>query len=451
MGFAVYTELTCKQCKPDRFFHKREGLKLHSVIQHGREGAMRTIQSLPLKTSSSARAAASNTRATRASSKDSDSTNQFSSGMRRSQKSLNVGGIEIIELEDEEDEDILVLADGNAENVSVHVRPQSDDVNDVEDINEDEDIECVEIVEVSENHIKSFKPKNYKWMENSPLYQPEVMLMNSLNLKIRQVNTSSDEVESVVTPQIGTENFSSDEVELVVPPQIGTENFSSDEVELVVLPQISSENFELHEETVDGEEIVVLDDTILLDGSPVKKSSHIRNLFTDDEDSANRSKRTLVDNLNDTSSKRVRHDDRDELLLVENENDDNNDLMDIQNMLEVTMEENDESVVDIEFSPFTAINVNSQEEILEIDLEPEVEVLQVDKQDNIEAHTVDEKDEIEAHAAESFKPKSIKDLVKQWANEEESLISRNYDEVGKIRTKKSWKDLKPKPYLTSRG
>jgi len=211
-----------------------------------------------------------------------------------------------------------------------------------------------------------------------------------------------------------------------------------------VPPQISSENLELHEETVDGEEIVVLDDTIHLEGSPVKKSSHIRNLFTDNEDSAN------VSNLNDTSSKRVRHDDRDELLLVEDENDDNSDLIDIQNMLEVTMEENDESVVDVEFSPFTEINVNSQEEILEIDLEPEVEVLQVDEQDNIEAHAIDVNDDIEAHAAEPYKPKSIKDLVKQWASEE-ALNSRNCDEVGKIRTKKRRKDLKPKPYLTSRG
>ena len=33
----------------------------------------------------------------------------------------------------------------------------------------------------------------------------------------------------------------------------------------------------------------------------------------------------------------------------------------------------------------------------------------------------------------------------QWASEEEALISKT-PEVGKIRTKKSRKDLKPKPY-----
>jgi len=271
MGFAVYTELTCKQCKPDRFFHKREGLRLHNVIQHGRGGSMimRTSQSLPIKLSG-APAAVSNTRVTRAKSNP-----------------LGLG-------------------------------TQPGDIQDVDYADDDDDVECVEIVEVGENHIKSFKPKNYKWKEVSPLYQPEVLLMNSLNLKMREVNTSFDEVE------------------MFIPPSLITENIGQ------------------HEENVDDDEIVVLDNTILLKSSRAKRRS-----VGGDRD------------LRNSESKRGRRDD-DELLLVEDESDDTDDLVNIQNLLEVTiMEENE--IIEVELEPE------------EVDLEPEdVEVLHLDEQNNIE-------------------------------------------------------------------
>merc|ERR1711872_812960 len=115
MGFAVYTELTCKQCKPDRFFHKREGLRLHSVIQHGREGSviMRSSQSLPLKLSG-APTAESNTRVARAN----------SNLLALNKRSSNGRGIEIIELKDEVDEDIQLRAHDDSENETLQVRTQ---------------------------------------------------------------------------------------------------------------------------------------------------------------------------------------------------------------------------------------------------------------------------------------------------------------------------------------
>merc|ERR1712025_473283 len=139
-------------------------------------------------------------------------------------RSSNGRGIEIIELEVEVDEDIQLRAYDDSENETLQLRTQPNGIKDVDYVDDDEDIECVEIVEVGENYIKSFKPKNYKRMETSPLYQPEVLLMNSLNLKIREVTTSFDEV-------------------------------------VMFMPrQIISENLGQHEDCVDGDEIVVLDD-----------------------------------------------------------------------------------------------------------------------------------------------------------------------------------------------
>ena len=71
----------------------------------------------------------------------------------------------------------------------------------------------------------------------------------------------------------------------------------------------------------------------------------------------------------------------------------------------------------------------------------------IDDQDNV----VFETEEVLVHNdladsnSETRKPKSIKDLVTQWACEEEALISKT-SEVGMIRTEKRRKDLKPKPY-----
>jgi len=328
MGFAVYTELTCKQCKPDRFFHKREGLRLHSVIQHGREGSIITSQSLPLKLSGAPAVVSNRTRVTRANS------NLLASGKRSSRErecisSNGAGGIEIIELEDEVDEDILLLAEDDSENETLQVHTQPGDIQDVDYADDDDDVECLEIFEVGEYHIKSFKPRNYKNMEISPLYQPEVLLMNSLNLKMREVNTSFDEVE------------------MFIPPQIITENIGQ------------------HEETVDDDQIVVLDDTILLKSCRAKR-------------------RSVGGVLRNSESKRGRRDD-DELLLVEDESDDTDDLVNIQNLLEATMEENE--IIEVDLEP-EEVDLEPEEvdlESEEVDLVPEeVEVLHLDEQNNIE-------------------------------------------------------------------
>merc|ERR1719450_574171 len=149
-------------------------------------------------------------------------------------------------------------------------------------------------------------------METSPLYQPEVLLMNSLNLKIREKNLVQ------------------------------------------------------HENCGDGDEIVVLDDNILSISSRVKR-------------------RSVGGDLCNSESKRGRQDD-DELLLLEAESDDNDDLVNIQNLLEVSIEEGNE-IIEVDLEP-EEVDLESEEVDLEpeeVDLEPEeVEVLHLDEQNNIE-------------------------------------------------------------------
>ena len=37
LGHIIYNDLTCKQCKPWKSFHKRFGLQLHNKKVHGRK------------------------------------------------------------------------------------------------------------------------------------------------------------------------------------------------------------------------------------------------------------------------------------------------------------------------------------------------------------------------------------------------------------------------------
>ena len=245
-------------------------------------------------------------------------------------------------------------------------------------------------------------------MESSPLYQPQVLLLNSLNLQMKSA------------------------------------------YELCL--DVGDAPDEAHE-VADANDIIVLDDLIEVEGSPVKQStSHIRKLFVEEESVS--IKRTTED-ISSPCKRRRQDDDEVELLMIEEEddngNDEKNDLMDIQSMLEVTMEEEPtEAEVD-------SAGVCEEKEILEVDLEPEesteedAEVLCVDEQDNIVFDTVEVlADNVSDSNTETRKHQSIKDLVTQWACEEESLISKT-SEMGKMSFKKRRKDLKPKPYMRSGG
>ena len=44
VGISVYDSLTCKQCKPNKFFHKRFGLTIHNKFSHGRDSCLQDAQ-----------------------------------------------------------------------------------------------------------------------------------------------------------------------------------------------------------------------------------------------------------------------------------------------------------------------------------------------------------------------------------------------------------------------
>jgi len=396
MGFTVYVDLTCKQCKPHKFFHKRVGKDLHnSLVHHGREVLPPQVKysSAPARTTSRGKSAAPSR------SKSSKPT------------AAAPNEIEIVTLElDEEFDDILVV-DNDTDVV------QEDENNAVDPVTElngsDDEIECVEEI-VHENQIKSYKPKSYKWMQTSSLYQPQVFLMNCLNLKMREESSMPKNKE------VGL-------VELL-------ETLNDDE----------------------GNDVLVLEESFQLDGSPVKRNSHIRNLFEEDAQ-VQPTKRKKDDRNSCSPSKKGRTNANEELLLVEDQ-----EILDIQSMLEISMDETEE-IIQVEESEITSFeeSLNEDElEILEELPEKDVEVLSVDEvnleelpEEDVEVLTVDEDDNVMVKTVETVdpsKPQSIKDLVSLWASEEESLISKKPEaEVGKMRTKKRRNELKP--YLTRYG
>ena len=103
MGFSVYSELTCKQCKPDRFFHKREGLRIHSGTHHGKELAQR--HHLPIKSNSEP-----SIRPTRASTRSVLSRGS-TYGISQSKELSKAADVEIVELEDEDEDEIEIVGE----------------------------------------------------------------------------------------------------------------------------------------------------------------------------------------------------------------------------------------------------------------------------------------------------------------------------------------------------
>merc|ERR1712129_130720 len=165
----------------------------------------------------------------------------------------------------------------------------------------------------------------------------------------------------------------------------------------------------------------------------VEQSTYVRNLFNEDGES----KRKTTD-VEHVSSKKSKH-DQEELLLME---DDDNEILDIQSMLEVSMDETVEDCIDVEVDEITV----DCGDIIEVELEEspeEVELISlVGDDENVEFVE-------NAEPVTNTKPESITDLVSLWAAEEEVLVSNKAVSSGKLRSKKRRSELKP--YLTSRG
>merc|ERR1712129_302539 len=131
------------------------------------------------------------------------------------------------------------------------------------------------------------------------------------------------------------------------------------------------------------------------------------------------------------SSKKSKH-DQEELLLME---DDDNEILDIQSMLEVSMDETVEDCIDVEVDEITVVDGG---DIIEVELEEspeEVELISlVGDDENVEFVE-------NAEPVTNTKPESITDLVSLWAAEEEVLVSNKAVSSGKLRSKKRRSEL----------
>jgi len=380
LGFTVYNALACKQCKPHEFFHKRFGLQNHSKTRHGRDGMFK-MPTLPSRSVSLPARRVTKTSVQVPRRKFSTSASSVNNRM---------SAIELVDLE-EDDEEIQIVDDHEVVEETKSKSKSSEPTE--KKSNHEDDVEIIDEIDVNENKIKSFKPENYRWMESSPLYQPKVFLSSKLNLEMRK-EESKDDIELVKSLE--------------------------DDVILV----------DLEEEVIVGEATVGQYDEEYLE-----QSTHVRNLFNEETTHSKR-KTNEDDHL---SSKKSKH-DQEELLLME---DDDNEVLDIQSMLEVSIDETEEVSSDVEY-----IDVGQSSDVIEVDLEleespeEEVELISLDEDANVEFDASSE-------PATNVKPGSIKDLVNLWATEEGALISNRVESSGKLRTKKRRSELKP--YLTSRG
>merc|ERR1712129_563320 len=400
LGFTVYDALACKQCKFHVFFHKRFGFKNHSKIRHGKDGMFKMpsipsrANSLPVRTTKTALVVP---------------RRKCSSLNKRSVSAVNnrIAAIELVVLEDDEEEEIQIVDDHDLHD-EIKTTSKSNDLSVMKPTHEadevDDDLVIIDEIDVNENKIKSFKPKNYRWMESSPLYQPNVFLSNSLNTRMRKEESKDDLEQSNLVKSLDSANKLS----------------LKDDVLLVDL---------VEEEVILGEAEIGQYEVEQV----VEQSTYVRNLFNEDGES----KRKTTD-VEHVSSKKSKH-DQEELLLME---DDDNEILDIQSMLEVSMDETVEDCIDVEVDEITV----DGGDIIEVELEEspeEVELISlVGDDENVEFVE-------NAEPVTNTKPESITDLVSLWAAEEEVLVSNKAVSSGKLRSKKRRSELKP--YLTSRG
>eukprot|EP00092_Neocalanus_flemingeri_P025959 GFUD01028134.1.p1 GENE.GFUD01028134.1~~GFUD01028134.1.p1 ORF type:complete len:503 (-),score=128.97 GFUD01028134.1:23-1531(-) len=442
-GFTVYNALTCKQCRPNRVFHKRIGLSVHNKEMHGKDicsvfkvpnisisqrsrslPVRNTRTVVPVKKSSSLRAPLIRTK-----------TNT------RDNDEIEVIEIDLIDLDDEDSDEIQeieVLEDGNSDDVQeIEVLIQGDDddsivnnneldlkpessirlssknVETVDEPEDDDEIECLEVIEVNENRIRSFKPKEYRWMESSPLYQPKVFLTSDLNIKLREVGSEVEEVSRL--DESGSTEYND------LPDSVTTGTLDEDD------------------------EVIVLGDAdpVQLDEATFMSSPHVRNLFDETDNIVQLKRKSLIDN---SSSKRVKASLEDEMLLFEEPEDEDEDVLDIHSMLEVSINESEENVSN------DSIEVVELEEASSsiTEAEPELVMLNTSVED-LEVVTLEEIDEdLGSSVSESVTPKSLKDRVGLWSSEEEATTAfKKSDLEARPRTKKRRSELKP--YLNSRG
>eukprot|EP00092_Neocalanus_flemingeri_P001848 GFUD01001970.1.p1 GENE.GFUD01001970.1~~GFUD01001970.1.p1 ORF type:complete len:562 (-),score=133.48 GFUD01001970.1:55-1740(-) len=499
-GFSVYDALACKQCRPNRFFHKRMGLSAHSKEMHGKASVFK-VPNFPTPQRSRSLPG----RSTKTVVPVKKHSSLKAPLLRAKANAPYNGEIEVVDIDLDEDPDeiqeIEVLiqgeddSNGNNNEFSLQLSPRLRNRNPTTANKPEDDSanECVEVVEVGENSIRSYKPKECRWMENSPHYQPKVFLTGNSNIKLsprlrnRNPETANEpeddyEIECLEVIEVSENRIRSykpkeyrwmESSPLYQPKVFLTSNLNiklreaeCEEVEEInhlddsgssqfndILAELNdSVSNDILAELNDSVTSITIDDEVIVlgDADPVQLEEatfleslpHVRNLFDETEYIINSKRKSFVMN---SSSKRVKAVLEDEMLLFEEPDDE--DVPDINSMLEVSMNESEDnstndSIEIVELEETTSV---TESDIVVVNLNELVE-------EDVEIVALEEVDEDHTNSATASvqdavtKPKSIKDLVSMWSSEEEASTA-----LKKIptRTKKRRSELKP--YLKSRG
>eukprot|EP00092_Neocalanus_flemingeri_P023761 GFUD01025775.1.p1 GENE.GFUD01025775.1~~GFUD01025775.1.p1 ORF type:complete len:581 (-),score=132.47 GFUD01025775.1:72-1814(-) len=518
-GFSVYDALACKQCRPNRFFHKRMGLSAHSKEMHGKASVFK-VPNFPTPQRSRSLPG----RSTKTVVPVKKHSSLKAPLLRAKANAPYNGEIEVVDIDLDEDPDeiqeIEVLiqgeddSNGNNNEFSLQLSPRLRNRNPMT-ANEPEDDsanECVEVVEVGENSIRSYKPKEYRWMENSPHYQPKVFLTSNSNIKLssrlrnRNPETANEpeddyEIECLEVIEVGENRIRSykpkeyrwmESSPLYQPKVFLTNNLNiklreakCEEVEEInhlddsgssqfndILAELNdSVSNDILAELNDSVTSVTIDDEVIVlgDADPVQLEEatfleslpHVRNLFDETEYIINSKRKSFVMN---SSSKRVKAVLEDEMLLFEEPDED---VPDINSMLEVSMNESEDnstndSIEIVELEETNESEGNSLNDGIEIvELEETVSVTEADivvvnlnelVEEDVEIVALEEVDEDHTNSATA----SVHDAVTKPKSIKDLVSMWSSEEeastaLTKIptRTKKRRSELKP--YLKSRG
>eukprot|EP00092_Neocalanus_flemingeri_P039644 GFUD01043176.1.p1 GENE.GFUD01043176.1~~GFUD01043176.1.p1 ORF type:complete len:588 (+),score=142.40 GFUD01043176.1:62-1825(+) len=527
-GFSVYNALTCKQCRPNRVFHKRIGLSVHNKEMHGKDicsvfkvpnisisqrsrslPVRNTRTVVPVKKSSSLRAPLIRTK-----------TNT------RDNDEIEVIEIDLIDWDDEDSDEIQEIevliqgeddSNGNNNEFSLQLSPRLRNRNPTTANKPEDDSanECVEVVEVGENSIRSYKPKECRWMENSPHYQPKVFLTSTSNSNIKlssrlrnrnpeAANEPEDdsEIECLEVIEVSENHIRSykpkeyrwmESSPLYQPKVFLTSNLNiklreaeCEKVEEInhlddsgssqfndILAELNdSVSNDILAELNDSDTSVTIDDEVIVlgDADPVQLEEatfleslpHVRNLFDETEFIINSKRKSFVMN---SSSKRVKAALEDEMLLFEEPDDE--DVPDINSMLEVSMNESEENstndsieIVELEETNESEGNsTNNSIDIVELEettsvTESDIVVVNLNElvEEDVEIVALEEVDEDHKNSATA----SVQDAVTKPKSIKDLVSMWSSEEeastaLKKIPTRTKKRRSELKPYLNSRG
>ena len=204
-GFSTYDALVCKSCKPNKFFHVRDALKLHNSEEHGSGVENRLHYSY----------------------------NQSNTQRRNNQKSMKTKSkrqaIECIDLDDDdsesEDDEIEVISNNDTSVNEIFdnlcISKENSGINESGYVSDEDIIECESSPQKTSSN-KVFNEEDLRNIDEQPFYQPKVVLSDissnteglqgkkSKNISELTLNEAKDKgskvIEVVLDDDVNAEN-----------------------------------------------------------------------------------------------------------------------------------------------------------------------------------------------------------------------------------------------------